>query len=72
MELCPIIWGLDQEASHKLFKIWKSHMSFEKVNQISHNQLQIMLTARFIMYVLINFTSSMSSGYIKNLTGTWS
>jgi hypothetical protein len=35
-----------------IFKIWKSHMSFEKVHQVSHNQLQIMLTARFIMIVI--------------------
>lgn len=35
-----------------IFKIWKSHMSFEKVHQVSHNQLQIMLTARFIMIII--------------------
>jgi hypothetical protein len=35
-----------------IFKIWKSHMSFEKIHQVSYNQLHVMLTARFIMIII--------------------
>lgn len=35
-----------------IFKIFKSHMSFNKVHNVSEQQLNILLTARFIMIVL--------------------
>ena len=35
-----------------IFKIFKSHMSFSKVHNVSENQLYLLLTARFIMIVL--------------------
>ncbi len=35
-----------------IFKIWKSHMNFDKVHNVSNNQLLILLTARLIMIVL--------------------
>jgi hypothetical protein len=35
-----------------IFKSWKSNMQFEKVHNISENQLRILLTARFIMIVI--------------------
>ena len=35
-----------------IFKIFKSHMSFSKVHNVSEQQLNILLTARFIMIVL--------------------
>lgn len=35
-----------------IFKIFKSHMSFTKIHNVSLNQLQVLLTARFIMIVL--------------------
>lgn len=35
-----------------IFKIFKSHMNFSKVHNVSEQQLNILLTARFIMIVL--------------------
>ena len=35
-----------------IFKIWKSHLSFDKVHNVSHNQLWILLLARFIMILM--------------------
>lgn len=35
-----------------IFKSWKSNMQFEKVHNISENQLRVLLTARFIMIVI--------------------
>jgi len=35
-----------------IFKIFKSHMSFSKIHNVSENQLYLLLTARFIMIVL--------------------
>jgi hypothetical protein len=35
-----------------IFKILKSHMNFDKVHNVSENQLKVLLTARFIMIVL--------------------
>ena len=32
-----------------IFKIWKSHMQFDKVHKVSENQFRTLLTARFIM-----------------------
>jgi hypothetical protein len=35
-----------------IYKIWKSHMSFAKLHQVSLNQLQVILIARLILLVL--------------------
>jgi hypothetical protein len=35
-----------------IFKIWKSHMQFSKVHNVSENQLRTILTARLIMIVI--------------------
>lgn len=35
-----------------IFKTWKSHAAFGKIHNISENHLRILLTARFIMFVL--------------------
>jgi hypothetical protein len=35
-----------------IFKIWKSHLSFDKVHNISYNQLWVLLLARFIMILM--------------------
>ena len=35
-----------------IFKIWKSHMQFAKVHNVSENQLRVLLTARLIMIVI--------------------
>jgi hypothetical protein len=35
-----------------IYKIWKSHMAFAKLHQVSYNQLQVILTARLIMIVI--------------------
>lgn len=35
-----------------IFKIFKSHMNFSKIHNVSEQQLNILLTARFIMIVL--------------------
>jgi hypothetical protein len=35
-----------------IFKIWKSHMQFAKVHNVSENQLRVLLTARLIMIVV--------------------
>jgi len=35
-----------------IFKIWKSHMQFAKVHNVSENQLRTILTARLIMIVI--------------------
>jgi hypothetical protein len=35
-----------------IFKIWKSHLSFDKVHNVSHNQLWALLLARFIMILM--------------------
>lgn len=35
-----------------IFKTWKSHLHFDKIHQVSSNQLQILLTARLTMIVL--------------------
>ncbi|MCK4694638.1 MAG: transposase [Candidatus Cloacimonetes bacterium] len=35
-----------------IFKIWKSHMQFAKVHNVSENQLRTLLTARLIMIVI--------------------
>lgn len=35
-----------------IFKIWKSHLSFDKVHNVSHNQLWVLLLARFIMILM--------------------
>jgi hypothetical protein len=36
-----------------IFKTWKSHMKFDEIHNVSFNQLQILLTARLSMIVLI-------------------
>lgn len=35
-----------------VFKTWKSHMQFDKIHNVSYNQLQVLLTARLTMIVL--------------------
>ena len=35
-----------------IFKTWKSHMQFDKIHNVSFNQLQLLLTARLTMIVL--------------------
>jgi hypothetical protein len=35
-----------------IFKTWKSHMQFDKIHNVSFNQLQVLLTARLTMIVL--------------------
>jgi hypothetical protein len=35
-----------------IFKIWKSHLSFDKVHNVSYNQLWVLLLARFIMILM--------------------
>ncbi|MDP2104667.1 MAG: IS4 family transposase, partial [Desulfobulbaceae bacterium] len=35
-----------------IFKIWKSHLSFDKVHNVSHNQLWVLLLARFMMILM--------------------
>jgi DNA-dependent RNA polymerase auxiliary subunit epsilon len=35
-----------------IFKIWKSHMSFDEIHNVSNNQLSVLLVARLIMIVL--------------------
>ncbi len=35
-----------------IFKTWKSYMQFDKVHNVSENQLRILLIARFIMIVI--------------------
>jgi hypothetical protein len=35
-----------------IFKTWKSHMQFDKVHNVSENQLRTILTARLIMIVI--------------------
>jgi len=35
-----------------IYKIWKSHMAFAKLHQVSYNQLQVILMARLIMIVI--------------------
>jgi hypothetical protein len=44
MELYGLRWRIEN-----IFKTWKSHLSFDKVHQVSELQLRILLTARFIM-----------------------
>ena len=51
-----------------IFKIFKSHMSFSKVHNVSEQQLNILLTARFIMIVLcIHFIYQPCSLIIANI-----
>ncbi|RPJ74367.1 MAG: IS4 family transposase [Alphaproteobacteria bacterium] len=51
-----------------IFKIFKSHMSFSKVHNVSEHQLSILLTARFIMIVLcIHFIYQPSQLIIANI-----
>lgn len=39
-----------------LFKVWKSHMNFAQVHNVSENQLNVILLSRFIMIVVcVNF-----------------
>lgn len=38
-----------------IYKIWKSHMSFAKLHQVSFNQLQVILMARLILIVLCTY-----------------
>jgi len=35
-----------------IFKIWKSHLNFDKVHNVSYNQLWVLFISRFIMIVL--------------------
>lgn len=35
-----------------IFKIWKSHLSFDKIHNVSYNQLWVLLLARFIMILM--------------------
>lgn len=35
-----------------IFKIWKSHLNFDKVHNVSHNQLWVLLLARFMMILM--------------------
>ncbi len=35
-----------------IFKVWKSNMNFEKIHNVSKNQLQVILLSRFIMIVV--------------------
>lgn len=35
-----------------IYKIWKSHMAFAKLNQVSYDQLLVILTARLILIVI--------------------
>ena len=36
-----------------IFKIWKSHLSFDKIHNVSFNQLWLILLSRFMMILLI-------------------
>lgn len=36
-----------------IFKIWKSHLSFDKIHNVSFNQLWLILLSRFMMILLV-------------------
>jgi hypothetical protein len=49
------IWGLYglRWRIENIFKTWKSNFSFAKVHRVSESQLRVLLTARFIMIVVL-------------------
>jgi len=51
MELYGLRWRIEN-----IFKTWKSHLGFTKIHNVSHNQLQVLLTARLIMIILLYHT----------------
>jgi len=57
-----------------IFKIWKSHLQFAKVHNVSYFQFQVLLTARLIMIVLcthhlfVPYYFNISQGYNRDLS----
>ncbi len=47
LELYGLCWRIKT-----IFRIWKSHFSFDKIHTVGENQLRLMLTARFIAITL--------------------
>lgn len=52
-ELVLKIYGLRWRIEN-IFKTWKSNFNFDRIHNVSEQQLQVLLRARFIMIVIIN------------------
>jgi len=52
-EIVLKIYGLRWRIEN-IFKTWKSNFNFDKIHNVSEQQLRVLIRARFIMIVLVN------------------